>query len=147
MSANSQSTLNRSDRLSWNCRSEGANWSGINIATMVAGFVFLWPLGLFMLFWILTGRDAQELPGAIRSFWKRAKASWGSSDSNAGDRHSGNSIFNEFQQTQYDRIRELKEEIRGRARRFKEYRSEARRQADQTEFDSFMASTPEQDKR
>ena len=30
-----------------------AKWSGVNIAAMVIGFVLWWPIGLFLLFWIL----------------------------------------------------------------------------------------------
>ncbi|NIT62374.1 MAG: DUF2852 domain-containing protein, partial [Gammaproteobacteria bacterium] len=38
---------------------------------MVVGFVLFWPIGLFLLFWNITGRDVQELPQAIRSLWSR----------------------------------------------------------------------------
>lgn len=56
---------------------------------------------------------------------------------------SDNSLFNEFQQTQYDRIREIKEEIKDRSNRFNEYRADAKRRADEEEFNNFMSSSPE----
>ena len=55
---------------------------------------------------------------------------------------SDNEIFNEYQQTQYDRISEIKEEIRTRARRFAEFRSDAKRRADEEEFRRFMDDSP-----
>jgi len=59
---------------------------------------------------------------------------------------NGNSVFDEFQQTQYDRIAEIKEEIKERARRFNEFRMDAKRRAEQEEFSQFMASHPDTDK-
>jgi hypothetical protein len=115
----------------------GARWSGINIAAMVVGFVFFWPVGLVVLFWIMSGRQVQELPGAVRE-------QWGNLFGNKSDSFEAvdNVIFNEYQQTQYDRIREIKEEIKTRAGRFGEFRMNAKRRADQEEFNSFMAGGP-----
>jgi hypothetical protein len=55
---------------------------------------------------------------------------------------SENIVFNEYQQTQYDRIREIKEEIKKRAIAFHSFRFDAKRRKDQEEFDEFMASKP-----
>jgi len=112
-----------------------AKWSGINIAAMVVGFVFFWPVGLVVLFWIMSGRQVQELPGAIREQWARMFGHDGSS-AEAVD----NVVFNEYQQTQYDRIREIKEEIKSRSTRFTEFRMNAKRRADQEEFNQFMSA-------
>jgi len=61
MSSSSGTTVNQSNDRSWGpCRSGRAgkgNWTGLNIAVMVASFVVFWPFGLFVLFWILTGRN------------------------------------------------------------------------------------------
>jgi len=56
-----------------------------------------------------------------------------------------NSVFDEFQQTQYDRIVEIKEEIKNRARSFKEFRSDAKRREDEAEFKEFMSSDRSKD--
>jgi len=146
MSASTTSTIDRSRRANGSCRAGRANWSGINIAAMVFGFVFFWPVGLFVLYWILTGREVLDLPAAMPSMLSRIKETFGGSGAEDQRIQSGNSIFNDFQQTQHDRIREIKEEIRERSRRFKEFRAAASRQADQNEFDAFMASAPEQGK-
>lgn len=122
------------------CRSRnscGGNWDGVNIAAMVLGFVFFGPLGLFILFWILTGRDVRDLPGAAKNLWHKLTGG------NLGfNKQSGNTVFNEFQQTQYDRINEIKHEIKVRAERFKVFKEDAKRRADQEEFDRFMTGRP-----
>ncbi|OED38594.1 hypothetical protein AB833_18855 [Chromatiales bacterium (ex Bugula neritina AB1)] len=102
---------------------------------MVVGFVLFWPFGLVVLYWILKGRDVRDLPYAIREQWSRM--------SGCGSRRSGsgNVVFNDFQQTQYDRISEIKAEIKDRSRRFAEFQSDAKRRADEDEFDRFMADT------
>lgn len=117
------------------------HWSGANIFAMVLGFVIFPPLGLVVLFWTLAGHPIQELPEAVRNKWQQFKA--------GGCKHSeartDNAVFNEYQQTQYDRIREIKEEIGNRAERFKTFRSDAKRRADQEEFDRFMSDSPKHD--
>ena len=114
------------------------NWSCFNITAMVLGFVLFWPLGLFLLFWIVTGRSVKELPGQLAGLWATVK-NWSGFDTKV---NSDNVIFNEYQQTQYDRIRELKEEIKNRGRRFHEFREDAKRRADEEEFNRFMSSAP-----
>jgi len=122
----------------------GGNWSGLNIAAMVVGFVLFWPVGLFLLFWIITGRGVQELPDAIRSLWSRVDDAWRGNDSDSRAT-SENGVFNEFQQAQYERIREIKDEIKERARRFRDFRATAKRRADEEEFNQFMSDAPAKD--
>ncbi len=137
----SSSTMSGSDTQYKNegcCRFNGkANWSGVNIAAMVIGFVVFWPIGLFLLFWILTGHDVLNLPADFATKWHQLK---GSPSSKTGDTDNG--VFNDYQQTQHDRIREIKEEIKSRARRFTEFRSAAKRRADEEEFRQFMDDKP-----
>lgn len=114
-----------------------ANWSLINIAAMVFGFVLFWPLGLFVLYWIFKGRNITDLRGPLVEKWHRFKGH-AAADAEGTD----NQVFNEYQQTQYDRIRELKDEIKQRARRFAEFRSAAKRRADEEEFRRFMDDSP-----
>jgi hypothetical protein len=122
--------------------SKGANWSGINIAAMVVGFVLFWPVGLFILYWIVTGRDVRELPQWIHRQWSKVRGMWNGDEGFSKDERNGNVVFNEFQQTQYDRIREIREEIKERSRRFAEFRTNAKRRADEEEFNRFMADAP-----
>ena len=137
------STVNQANNRSWGpCMSmqasSKANWSGFNIAAMVFSFVFFWPIGLLVLFWILSGREARDLPAAIADKWRSFRA--GSGGFGEG---STNVVFNDFQQTQYDRINEIKHEIKQRSERFNAFRADAKRRADQEEFNRFMADSPE----
>ena len=114
------------------------NWSGLNIAAMVVGFMVFWPIGLLILYWIIKGRSVKELPNGIREQYSRIVGGWRGNDVGP----SGNVVFNEFQQTQYDRIREIKDEIKERSRRFTEFRANAKRRADEDEFNRFMDEAP-----
>ncbi len=116
-----------------------ANWSFPNIVAMVIGFVLFWPIGLFILYWILTGRSVTDMRSHFAEKWHRFKGH------DTGEaKGTDNQVFNEYQQTQYDRIREIKDEIKERARRFAEFRSDAKRRADEEEFRRFMDDTPSQ---
>ncbi len=143
-SSNGSSVDQSSDRSRRSCRSSGCiggNWSGINIATMVMGFVLFWPVGLFVLYWIISGRDVRTIPSAVRSQLSRFTC-FGNADGFNWSPVEDNVVFNEYQQTQFDRINEIKDEIRERSRRFQEFRAESRRRADEEEFNRFMADTP-----
>ena len=113
-----------------------AIWSVSNIVAMVIGFVLFWPLGLFVLYWILKGRNVTDMRSHLSEKWNRFKGK------ESGASGTDNQVFNEYQQTQYDRIREIKDEIKERARRFAEFRSDAKRRADEEEFRRFMDDSP-----
>ena len=55
---------------------------------------------------------------------------------------TGNRIFDEYQQTQLDRITELKAEIREREAAVRRYSEEKKRAEDQNHFDEFMRRGP-----
>jgi len=117
----------------------GGNWGGTNIAAMILGFVFWWPLGLAVLLWTITGHQIHDLPAWVREKWVQLFRGEKVRTGNESD----NVIFNEYQQTQYDRIQEIKEEIKKRAEAFRTFRSDAKRRKDRREFEEFMASSPE----
>ena len=118
----------------------GSNWSFLNVVAMIAGFMIFWPIGLFMLYWIFKGRSVTEIPGLIQEQWtKMSGKSWYGKSAQETD----NVVFNEYQQTQYERIREIRDEIKNRARRFTEFRKDAQRRADEEEFNRFMNEAPE----
>ncbi len=110
-------------------------WNGINIAVMVVSFVLFWPFGLVVLYWILKGRDVRDLPATARSQWHTLRS--------GGFRRSDNVVFDEYQQTQYDRIKEIQHEIDCRAKRFVQFRKDVQRRKDQEEFNRFMADAPD----
>lgn len=142
MSSSIGSTVDQSEGRSrgYCCGNWGSrgNWSGLNIAAMVVGFMVFWPIGLYILYWIIKGRSVKELPQGIREQWSRMTGSWHGNGGGLSD----NVVFNEFQQTQYDRIREIKDEIKKRARRFADFRANAKRRADEEEFNRFMDEAP-----
>lgn len=118
----------------------GGHWSAANIAAMVLGFILFAPLGFVVLLWTFMGRPIQELPAWVRDKWSQFVV--GKNARSCGD--SRNTVFNEYQQTQFDRIREIKDEIKNRADAFRRFRFDAKRRKDQQEFDDFMASNPEE---
>lgn len=125
------------------------HWSGANIAAMVLGFIIFPPLGLIVLVWTLTGHPIQDLPGWVKGKWQQFFGSESTGRRSGGRTfdESGNVIFDEYQQTQHDRIREIKEEIKRRTDAFRHFRQNAQRRKDQDEFDLFMSSNPDkQDK-
>lgn len=123
-------------------RCGGGHWSGANIAAMVIGFVLFPPLGLVVLVWTLFGRPIQELPSWLRDRWRQ----WFRTGEARPAGGSDNVVFDEYQQTQYDRIREIRDEIGRRAEAFRHFRSDAQRRRDRQEFDDFMASNPERNR-
>lgn len=146
MSSSSESTFDQREHRSHSqcCGHWGGrgNWSGLNIAAMVVGFVIFWPIGLLILYWIIKGRSVKELPDGMRRQWSRMTGSWSGSGANARGDAGDNDVFNEYQQTQYDRIRELKDEIKDRSRRFARFRASAKRREDEEEFNRFMSEAP-----
>ncbi len=119
----------------------GGHWSAANIAAMVLGFIIFPPLGIVALVWTLIGRPIQELPGWVKEKWNQFFRS--GSRVTQGD--TDNVVFNEYQQTQFDRIREIKDEIGRRTEAFRAFRFDAKRRQDRKEFEDFMATNPDKD--
>lgn len=146
MSSSSDSTRGQADHRSRGhcCGNWGGNgnWSGLNIAAMVLGFVVFWPIGLLILYWNIKGRSIKDLPKSMGRQWSKMTAGFRRNDGCNPSYHGDNTIFNEFQQTQYDRIREIKDEIKERSHRFSEFRANAKRRADEEEFNRFMKEAP-----
>lgn len=115
------------------CQSKG-KWSPFNIVAMVLGFIVFWPIGLLLLFWILSGRDVRNLPAVIQRKWRAFSQQRRRTSTDDG---SDNTVFNAYQQTQWDRIREIKGEIRERSKRFMDFRADAKRRTDEQEFSEF----------
>lgn len=138
-SSGEASSQNGQQARSW-CSDAGrkGKWRGLNLVVMILGFVFFWPVGLAIVFWIGSGRSVHEIPAAARELWDHFFESQAETKSGA----SGNRVFNDFQQTQYDRISEIKEEIKSRAKRFSDFRGNAQRRADEEEFKRFMDDVP-----
>ena len=148
MSSSNASTFDQNEsrgrKKNSGCWGSRGNWSGWNIAAMVLGFVIFWPIGLFILYWIITGRNVRDLPEGVQEMWNKVTGGWGAESSLSRNDNSDNVVFNEYQQTQHDRIREIQEEIKERSSRFEKFRESAKRRADEEEFNRFMNEAPAQ---
>ena len=106
---------------------------------MVLGFIIFPPIGLAVLVWTLMGRPIEDLPAWLREKWNQFIPG----TSSYTFKESDNVVFNEYQQTQYDRISEIKDEIKHRAEAFRNFRFDAKRRQDQQEFEDFMSTNPD----
>jgi len=112
------------------CSDGKGRWSAINILGVVVAFSCLGPLGLAVLFWVLAGRDVTEIPQALQNAWYRLKGMKESGDWSLGlsrDHVSDNVVFNDYQQTQWDRIQEIRDDMSRRREQFDTFRSNAKR--------------------
>lgn len=92
------------------------------IATMVLGFVFVWPVGLAILFYMLwSGRMRCGKGGWSRKYRKCGRAG-----------ATGNSAFDEYRE---ETIRRLEDERAA----FVDFLDKLRKSKDKAEFDQFMA--------
>lgn len=112
-------------------------WTPATIALTVIGFMVFWPLGLAMLAYIIWGdrldgfkRDANRMTDGI--FGACRKASFRSA---AG---TGNVAFDDWRQTELDRLAEERRKLDEMYAEFDSYARELRRAKDQEEFDRFM---------
>jgi len=122
-----------------------SRWSLLNTAAVVGGFIIWWPVGLFLLFWVLNDRNASEVPKFLERGWSWFQSNKSQADWSFGfgrEHSSDNVIFNEYQQTQFDRIHEIREDIRRRKERFEDFRAGGKRRADEEEFKRFMNESP-----
>ena len=114
-------------------------WTPMNIAIMVLGFIFFTPIGLLVLFGLIMGVSPWQLPQKIASWFEQASDRFGSSPSRPSYRgRSGNKVFDEYQQTQLDRIEEIKTEVKERDQQFKTFKDDETRAKDKKQFDRFM---------
>lgn len=134
-------TSKKSNKKRKHCGNKG-KWSPMNVVTMVLAFIVAWPIGLFILFWIWSGRDVGELFTMAKSFWIKNFGSEGDFDHFDKSSSSDNVVFNEYQQAQHDRVSEIKQEIKQRTKHFYAFRSDVKRRADAEEFNSFMSNGP-----
>ncbi|WP_415896556.1 DUF2852 domain-containing protein [Neptuniibacter sp. QD72_48] len=118
------------------------HWSWANITAMALGFIVFPILGLAILLWTILGNPIQELPSWTRKKWQQLLRF----RSTVENKETNNSVFNEFQQTQYESISRMKEKINRREDAFRTFRADAKRREDQQEFDAFMSNLSKSDK-
>ena len=94
---------------------------GAWIAAMVLGFIFFWPIGLALLFYMIWSKRMFNAPCAHRRRWN-----------GHGFRPTGNSAFDAYKA---DTLRRLEDEQKA----FETFLQRLREAKDKTEFDQFMA--------
>jgi len=122
-------------------------WTPATIGLMVLGFVVFWPLGLAMLAYILWGDQFQGMFRDARTHFDGMMADKPYCRRNRTARpvNTGNVAFDEFRQTEIDRLEEERRRLDAERKKldameeeFDDFLRTLRRAKDQEEFDRFM---------
>ncbi len=116
---------------------------GLEIAGIILGFIFAWPLALAYLVWKMCGYPKyDEAKAFFRDTLGRAGEDlFGSRRSTGGFAFasSGNAAFDEYRRSELERLEEERRKLDQEARDFREFVEELKRAKDREEFDAFMA--------
>ena len=117
------------------CSSPRRAWE---IAGIVAGFIFVWPLALGYLVWKLAG---YPMPAEWRSYLQRtfARPLNGSFRAAPPFGGTGNSAFDDYRRRELERLEEERRRLDEEAKAFAGFVEELKRAKDREEFDAFMA--------
>jgi hypothetical protein len=108
-------------------RVPGAPWRPLEVAAVLLGFVFFWPLAAAYVGWKLWkayGRDSSM--SFDFNAWRPAA--------------SGNTAFEAYRRETLERLERERQKLRDEEREFADFLRELRRAKDQEEFDRFMAA-------
>jgi hypothetical protein len=110
----------------------------VEIAGIVLGFIFVWPLALAYLVWKLMG---YPVPTEWKAAFERNFSSLASSvvGVRPGYTSTGNFAFDEHRRSELERLEEERRRLDEEARAFGEFVEELKRAKDREEFDAFMA--------
>lgn len=116
---------------------------GLEIAGIILGFIFAWPLALAYLVWKMCGYPKyDEAKAFFRDTFGRAADDLFSSRRAAGGfayAGSGNAAFDEYRRSELERLEEERRKLDEEAREFRNFVEELKRAKDREEFDAFMA--------
>jgi hypothetical protein len=111
---------------------------GLEIAAIILGFIFVWPLALAYLAWKLMGypvpKDWKDFVEKNFSFLSNGIAS-----ARPAYAPSGNFAFDEYRRRELERLEEERRKLDEEAKVFAEFVEELKRAKDREEFDAFMA--------
>jgi hypothetical protein len=113
---------------------------GWEIAAIILGFVFAWPVALAYLVWKLAG---YPLPREWRAYAER-NFGWTFPSRSAAPRFysaygTGNLAFEEYRRSELERLEAERRRLDEESRAFAEFVEELKRAKDREEFDAFMA--------
>lgn len=128
-------------------RCGGGGWRGVEIAALVVGFIFLWPLGLaYLAYLLMRGRADRDHDWARVKEWfsnMRHKDWPNGGRMSGGMRRTGNIAFDEYRQAELDRLEAERRRLVEEEREFGEFLHNLRRAKDRDEFDRFMRDRAE----
>ena len=108
------------------CRAETARWTPANIGSVVLGFMLFWPVGLFVLFYVLSGGDMAQVFHRTKDWVSDKVGGMGATRDS-----SGNAAFDSYRDETLSRLEEEQ-------RAFGDFMERLKRARDQEEFDRFM---------
>lgn len=113
------------------CTTRSVRWTPVNIISMVLGFILFWPIGLVILFYILTGGDMSQVIERCGD-WVRGKTTSRQGHAARRTGGTGNSAFEDYREATLKRLQEEEAE-------FHAFMERLRKARDKEEFDRFMA--------
>ena len=115
----------------------------LEIAGIVLGFIWFWPLALAYVVWKMMGYPKyDEARAFFRDTLSRAKDDFfGSRGPTGGFGYagSGNAAFDDYRRSELERLEEERRKLDEEARAFRDFVEELKRAKDREEFDAFMA--------
>jgi hypothetical protein len=116
---------------------------GLEIAGIILGFIFVWPLALAYLVWKMCGYPKyDEARAFLNETFGRAKDDLFRSRGPAGFggfASTGNAAFDEYRRSELERLEEERRKLDEEARDFRNFVEELKRAKDREEFDAYMA--------
>jgi len=115
---------------------------GLEIAGIILGFIFVWPLALAYLVWKMCGYPKyDEAKAFLNETLRRAKDHLFRSRGPAGFgfASTGNAAFDDYRRSELERLEEERRKLDEEARDFRNFVEELKRAKDREEFDAYMA--------
>jgi hypothetical protein len=116
---------------------------GLEIAGIILGFIFVWPLALAYLVWKMCGYPKyDEAKAFLNETFGRAKDDLFRSRGPAGFggfASTGNAAFDDYRRSEIERLEEERRKLDEEARDFRNFVEELKRAKDREEFDAYMA--------
>jgi hypothetical protein len=115
----------------------------MEIAGIILGFIFVWPLALAYLVWkMMVYPKYDQAKAFLNDTFGRAKDDLFSSRGPAGFggfASTGNAAFDEYRRSELERLEEERRKLDEEARDFRNFVEELKRAKDREEFDAYMA--------
>lgn len=116
-------------------------WTPVTIAMMIVGFMIFWPLGLAMIGYIVWGDRLDQFKTDVNKATDNFSGAFKRGSHFARGRgfdRTGNVAFDDWRETELDRLDEKRRELDAMRADFDTYARELRRAKDQDDFDRFM---------